>query len=119
VYRGATRPSELAEILGTGRANLTKIGNRLEEAGLIIRVPDPADERSVLLALTASGRQVGQRIAETVQEGFEAILGDWEPDDVAGLTRLLARFAASATREQRDGPAPSAAPRHTASGLQE
>lgn len=119
VYRGATRPSELAEILGTGRANLTKIGNRLEEAGLIVRVPDPSDERSVLLALTGAGREVGERIADTVQDGFEAILHDWDHADVDGLTRLMARFAESATREQRNGPASSTAPRRTTSGLQE
>jgi DNA-binding MarR family transcriptional regulator len=119
VYRGATRPSDLAEILGTGRANLTKIGNRLEQAGLIVRVPDPADERSVLLALTAAGREVGQRIAETVQDGFEAILHDWDPDDVASLTSLLARFAASATQEQRNGPVRSSTRRRTGSSIQE
>ncbi|MFD0658240.1 MarR family winged helix-turn-helix transcriptional regulator [Thermocatellispora tengchongensis] len=56
-YRGALRPSELAQTLGTGRANLSKIANRLVEAGLIVRVPEPSDERSVLLALTpAAGR---------------------------------------------------------------
>jgi len=119
VYRGATRPSELAEVLGTGRANLTKIGNRLEEAGLIVRVPDQDDERSVLLALTPAGREVGERIAVTVQEGFESILGEWDAEDVAGLTRLLARFAASALHDQRNGPVRSSAPRRATSGLQE
>lgn len=95
-YRGATSPSALASILGTGRANLTKIANRLEEAGLIVRVPSEHDERSVLLALTATGRELGDRIMANSKKNFERVLTHWNPKDVEALRRHLARLAKDA-----------------------
>ncbi|MEV6157534.1 MarR family transcriptional regulator [Nonomuraea sp. NPDC052129] len=92
-YRGAMRPSDLALALGTGRANLTKIAHRLHDAGLIVRVREPSDERSVLLALTPRGREIGERIMECVQQDLESLLADWSDEDVDTLKRLLARFA--------------------------
>ncbi|WP_188192043.1 MarR family winged helix-turn-helix transcriptional regulator [Nonomuraea sp. SYSU D8015] len=95
-YRGAMRPSDLALALGTGRANLTKIAHRLDDAGLIVRVREPSDERSVLLALTPRGREIGQRIMEYNQQGLESLLADWSDEDVRTLKRLLARIARNA-----------------------
>ncbi|MEV0381655.1 MarR family transcriptional regulator [Nonomuraea sp. NPDC050643] len=92
-YRGAMRPSDLALALGTGRANLTKIAHRLTDAGLIVRVPEPSDERGVLLALTPLGREIGERIMERVQRNVESALADWSDEDVTTLRRLLARLA--------------------------
>ena len=91
-YRGATRPSVLAEALGTGRANLTKIANRLQDIGLVVRVPAPDDERSVLLALTASGRDYGERISAQLREDLDAVLAHWSAKDVDALRRVLARL---------------------------
>lgn len=91
-YRGATRPSVLAEALGTGRANLTKIANRLQDIGLVVRVPAPDDERSVLLALTESGRDYGERISAQLRDDLDAVLAHWSAKDVDALRRVLARL---------------------------
>lgn len=91
-YRGATKPSALAAALGTGRANLTKIANRLEDIGLVVRVPAPDDDRSVLLALTASGREYGERISEQLRQDFDTVLAHWSTKDVDALRRVLARL---------------------------
>jgi DNA-binding MarR family transcriptional regulator len=91
-YRGATKPSVLAEALGTGRANLTKIANRLEDIGLVVRVPAPDDERSVLLALTATGREYGERISAQLREDLDTVLAHWSEQDVDALRRVLARL---------------------------
>lgn len=98
-YRGAMRPSDLALILGTGRANLTKIAHRLHDAGLIVRVPAPSDERSVLLALSPAGREIGERIMKRGREYFESLVADWNDEDVATLKRMLARLARHAMWE--------------------
>ncbi|MEV4175225.1 MarR family transcriptional regulator [Nonomuraea sp. NPDC049709] len=87
------RPSELAETLGTGRANISKIAHRLDTAGLILRVREPSDERSVLLALTPRGREIGERIMTHVQQTFDEALAHWSEEDVTDLKRLLARLA--------------------------
>ena len=98
-YRGAMRPSDLAFMLGTGRANLTKIAHRLHDAGLIVRVPAPSDERSVLLALSPAGREIGERIMEHGRAHFRSLVADWSDKDVATLTRMLARLARHAMWE--------------------
>lgn len=92
-YRGAMRPSDLASALGTGRANVTKITNRLSEAGLVVRVPTPGDERSVLVVLTVTGRMIGERIMEHARGTFETALAHWSSPDLDALQRLLARLA--------------------------
>jgi DNA-binding MarR family transcriptional regulator len=100
-YRGAMRPSDLASALGTGRANLSKIAHRLQEAGLITRVAAPGDDRSVLIVLTTAGREIGSRIMIQAQNTFESALAHWSADEIATLQRVLARLAQETVPELR------------------
>lgn len=95
-HRGAMRPTDIALVLGTGKANLSKIAHRLSAAGLVSRVRSAEDERSVLLVLTPSGRQIGVRIMTQLRQNLDAVLASWSPADVADLQRLLARLALGA-----------------------
>ena len=52
---GPLTPSELAAREKIQRPTATRVLARLEEAGLVARTADPADRRSSLVALTASG----------------------------------------------------------------
>jgi DNA-binding MarR family transcriptional regulator len=52
------RPTEFAGTLMLTSSGATKRLDRLEQAGLISREPDPSDRRGVLIALTAKGREV-------------------------------------------------------------
>jgi DNA-binding MarR family transcriptional regulator len=60
---------ELARRLRCDPSNVTLIGDRLEQAGLVVRRPHPSDGRSRILALTASGlerrAQLLQRLLDT------------------------------------------------------
>lgn len=49
--------SELAERLSCVRSNITQLVDRLEADGLVRRVADPSDRRSVRAELTALGRE--------------------------------------------------------------
>lgn len=95
-HRGAMRPTDLAHMLGTGKANLSKIAHRLVDAGLVCRVPSRDDERSTLLALTPAGRQIGIRIMARAETDLSTVLADWTDPDVQALQQLLARFVAAA-----------------------
>jgi DNA-binding MarR family transcriptional regulator len=55
-------PTELNRVLGLSSGGVTKIVDRLEEAGLVRRAPDPRDGRGVRVALTARGRRLAARI---------------------------------------------------------
>lgn len=96
-HRGAMRPTDLAHMLGTGKANLSKIAHRLVDAELVCRVPSSQDERSTLLALTPAGREIGERIMEQLQATLATVLSDWPTNDVHALQRLLARLAVDST----------------------
>ncbi|MFF1878405.1 MarR family winged helix-turn-helix transcriptional regulator [Leifsonia sp. NPDC058230] len=103
-YRGAMRPSDLALVLGTGRANLTKIAHRLTEHGLAVRAPAPGDDRGVLIALTPAGRELGERIMETNRRSLASVFAAWSDDDLATLRQMLARLARDAAWDLRGKP---------------
>ena len=98
LYIGAARPTALAEALQTGRSNVSKIVRRLEDAGLVARVPDPEDERAVLVAMTAEGRAAAERIAAAGREMAMAEVGDLSADEVEALRVLLAKVARGLSR---------------------
>lgn len=53
VFTGASSPRELADLLGTDAAGITRLTDRLAAKGLVTRTPDPRDRRSVVVSLTA------------------------------------------------------------------
>jgi DNA-binding MarR family transcriptional regulator len=80
---------ELAEGQHCVPSNMTTLIDRLEADGLVSRVPDPDDRRSVRAALTPLGAEraaAGARAAETVEEAFAASLPLAER---AALARIL------------------------------
>ena len=82
--------SELAARLSCVRSNMTQLVDRLEADGLVRRVDDPADRRSVLAAVTRLGeeRQVaGAQELAKVREEFTAAL---PVADRVALARALA-----------------------------
>jgi DNA-binding MarR family transcriptional regulator len=77
---------ELAEAEGVPSSAATRIADRLEEAGCVVRRPNPRDRRGVNLAVTAAGCGL---VAERRQRGSA-----WLASRLSGLTldqrRLLA-----------------------------
>ena len=61
----------LAALIGYDRATIGGVIDRLEQKGLVVRVPSPEDRRSNALALTATGREIvtaNKSKVETVQK---------------------------------------------------
>lgn len=99
VYRGATRPTDIADALGIGRPSVSRIASLLVAERLIVRIADPADERGILLALSARGRVYADRILAIASGRIQALLSTWEPADADQLRTLFARFATSSTTD--------------------
>ncbi len=95
-FRGPMRPSALAEELGTGRSNISKIIKRLESNGLVSRVADPADSRASQVGLTEEGLEVARRFYELGDRLTAQVLEDWDPEDIALFTRFTQRFTRGA-----------------------
>src|SRR5687767_6565667 len=55
-------PTQLCIALQSKSATMTSRLDKLEQAGLVRRLPDPADRRALLVELTASGRDLVERV---------------------------------------------------------
>lgn len=92
--RTRSRPSDLADYFGVGKATISRQVKVLEQLGLIERRPDPDDGRAHLLALTDEGRRRLDAARTARQTRFHAMLDTWPAEDVQELARMLARFNA-------------------------
>ncbi|MFW6774259.1 MarR family winged helix-turn-helix transcriptional regulator [Nocardioides sp. CPCC 205120] len=89
---GPMRPSALAEALGTGASNVSKIVGRLERAALVERATDPSDTRATLVSLTDAGTEAARHVYALGDDMIREVLASWSEEDVATLTALTERF---------------------------
>lgn len=96
---GATPLGDLAEDLDTSPRNITGLVDHLERDGLVERVPDPEDRRSVRARLTEAGRV---RIEAIWKEGLERqfeIVREFSKEDLAQLRHLCLLLVENARKE--------------------
>jgi DNA-binding MarR family transcriptional regulator len=79
--------SQIGERLALDSGTLTPLLTRLESAGLVQRLRDTADERRVLLQLTAAGRALKARAARVPQT--IAAASGCELNELSSLTGRL------------------------------
>ncbi|TYC66421.1 MarR family transcriptional regulator [Streptomyces sp. CB01881] len=89
---GACSAADLGREIGLDRTTVTRRADRLEQAGLLQRQPDPADGRATLLALTDDGRTVVAATRQRLAAGIEDSLATWPQADAQAFARLLRRF---------------------------
>jgi len=86
------RPSDFSGTLMLTSSGTTKRLDKLEQAGLVTREPDPDDRRGTLIALTEEGRALIDRLTEAhlANEArlLEALTAN-ERDELAALLRKL------------------------------
>lgn len=85
-------PTELMEATMLSSGGITKRLDRLAEAGLVERRPDPGDRRGTLVRLTRKGRAVIDRALETHVANEERLLRPLAAADRRALDRLLRRL---------------------------
>lgn len=88
---GPMAPGELARNLNYNPGALTRLLDKLEQAGYLERVPDPADRRALRLELTATGRAVNARMIACGNAAADRAFGDFTPAERRQLHGLLVR----------------------------
>jgi DNA-binding MarR family transcriptional regulator len=86
------RPSDFTGTLMLTSSGTTKRLDRLEEAGLVMRTPDPRDRRGVLISLTPAGLELIDEVTVAHldnERDLIAALSDGEREQLAGLLRKL------------------------------
>ena len=84
---------ELADYCGLEPLYVSKLARTLDQAGLINRVPNPADTRAVQLSLTDRGKEVTSRAITIVQQLMDHLLqplGGLNGQQTAEFSRELA-----------------------------
>ena len=105
-YLGAYGPcpvGELARVFGWKKSTLTGALDRLEGRGILERSLNPDDRRSLLVELSASGRELSRRVHEPVEELERLISRHVDDDDLAGFRKVMAAIDAATAVEVRPG----------------
>lgn len=87
-------PTQLMRATMLSSGGMTKRLDRLVEAGLVERRPDPADRRGTLVRLTRRGKATVDRALETHVANEDRLLGSLSPPDRRALDDLLRRLLA-------------------------
>ena len=101
------RMNELAERILYSKSGLTRVVDRMEEAGLVRRVRPENDRRSILVVLTDEGRDMLERARHhhrlALEQHFSRHLTD---TDIKTLTRAFEKLSAH-SRPLRLGTSPA------------
>jgi DNA-binding MarR family transcriptional regulator len=100
LYRcGDTPLGDLALDLDNTPRNITGLVDHLERDGLVERVPDSSDRRSIRARLTKAGRERIEAVwKEGVDHQFEMVEG-FSKDDLAQLRHLCLQLVVNARKE--------------------
>lgn len=82
---------EIGDQMVTLVPDVTRLVDRLVEAGLVERRRTPRDRRIVLVALTAAGQQLLDELERPVLDLHERTLGHLSATELAVLSQLLAK----------------------------
>lgn len=91
------RLSDLANRLGVELSSVSRKVQKLEDAGLVKKSPDPTDARAFRLHLTPQGQETIDALANARFEIFREVLTSWSADDRTQLAALFDRFSSELT----------------------
>ena len=83
---------EIADHLDVSPRNVTGLIDHLERDGLVERVHDLSDRRSIQARLTPQGLQTINNIWQQAREGQLSIVADFSPEELAQLRHLCLRL---------------------------
>jgi DNA-binding MarR family transcriptional regulator len=89
---GSRSAADLADVIGLDRSGVSRRASRLEQAGLVAKIPDPADNRAVLLVLTEPGKAAVAAMREQLVHLIDTSLESWTPKQAASFAQSFRRF---------------------------
>ncbi|HEY0971872.1 MAG TPA: MarR family transcriptional regulator [Gemmatimonadales bacterium] len=86
--------NEVRDRLLTRMPDVTRLLDRMEEAGLVTRERSSEDRRMVTTRLTAEGRRIVDQLDDVVREEHDRLLGHVDAKRLAALVETLAAVRA-------------------------
>src|SRR4051795_4214746 len=96
--RPGLRQIELADMLDVEPITLSRIVDRLEEAGLVERVADPADRRAWRLHITARAQPLIEKLRAVADEMTAEAFAGIDPTHIEITRQVLGRVRENASR---------------------
>ncbi|RSU51146.1 MarR family transcriptional regulator [Sphingomonas sp. S-NIH.Pt15_0812] len=93
----------LARDMGYDKGAMTRVVDQLEERGLLRRARDDGDRRQINLSLTPEGREIALRCKRQVQQCWNAVLAEWDREELEGLIGGLQRLKATFENAVNEG----------------
>ncbi len=98
---GTASPGELSEMVGTSRANMTRLLEELVDDGYVARSIDPRDARRHVITITPEGRAKALDTAPQLHEPIRAAFSDLSSEEFALLDRILRKLIVSLDKSPR------------------
>jgi len=101
---GPLTVNELAGPLYLDKSTTSRVANGLVAKGYLSRQRDEVDGRVVKLGVTENGSALSRRIDDDLAVEYAELLGDFDPEIRAAITRLVSRLGRSfAARVEASG----------------
>ena len=88
-------PSELCELVGTSRANMTNILDELVSDALATRTVEASDGRRHTIRITRAGANAANAAVPKLVEPLQRAFSDLSPEEIAVLDKLLRKTITS------------------------
>ena len=90
--------SDLSAAVGVDNAYATRAVGKLSALGYVNKVPDEQDRRAYRISLTDSGRQIAERVIETMQQWVEIITAGVPLEDILAVGRVFEQYYQNAVK---------------------
>ncbi|HEX4495146.1 MAG TPA: MarR family transcriptional regulator [Thermoanaerobaculia bacterium] len=103
VRRGSMTLNDLAAYLYLDKSTASRVVDALERKGYAARLPHPSDRRASLLEATPAGRELEEKIRESILAEERQLLGDFTPEIRRSMTVVLRRLSRAAAKSVEAG----------------
>ncbi len=93
------RPSQIGKSLNVDNSAITRMLDRLEKKGLLIRIPDPNDRRSIVIQLTENGVEAVKRSLPLARNAIEELTQSLSEEEIEQLRHCLKKIVTSSIPE--------------------
>ncbi|WP_085579733.1 MULTISPECIES: MarR family winged helix-turn-helix transcriptional regulator [unclassified Pseudomonas] len=93
---GVDTPAELCRHLSLDSGSMTRMLDRLEQKGFLIRQRSEDDRRQVRLKLTEQGQQLADRLPQIGADAMNELAGAITPDELVTLQHILKKILLAA-----------------------
>ncbi|MDQ2635962.1 MAG: MarR family transcriptional regulator [Actinomycetota bacterium] len=89
---GEASATRCAQVLGVGGSSVTRLVDRLDASGHLVRRPDPGNRSAVVLALTGEGRRLVKKVEARRRRELGNALARLDTDERAQCIAALERL---------------------------